>query len=229
MVKAKHDLTGKRFGRLTVLYQTDDYVYPNDGKRTARWHCICDCGNECDKLGTLLFNDRTHSCGCYRSDVSKDVNKKYNEYDLTNDYGIGYTSANEEFYFDIEDYDTIRHHSWCLSDGYVVSANNIRMHRIVTDCKDEYEVDHVNHRTNDNRKTNLRVGTHQENMMNKKIYRNNTSGVPGINWSNSHKQWHVRIQVNGSRINLGYYDDFDIAKQVRKSAEETYFKNSKGE
>lgn len=225
MVKSRTDLTGKRFGRLTVIYQTDDYVNRFTGQRAARWHCMCDCGNEYDTLGTSLLNNKVHSCGCYSNDIKRAVHKKFNRYDLLEDIGIGYTEKGEKFYFDPEDYHKIKNHSWHLCDGYVVAGNNVKMHRIITDCGDGDEVDHVNHRTNDNRKRNLRVGTHQENMMNKRTYKNNTSGVPGVTWSKSHKQWHSRIQVKGDRIELGYYDDLDAAKQVRKDAEATYFHN----
>lgn len=224
MVKPRHNLIGKRFGRLTVVSQAEDYVNPTSGNRATRWHCICDCGNECDKLGTSLVNNRIFSCGCYADETRRSVNKKYNRYDMTNDYGVGYTNKGEEFYFDLEDHDKIREYCWHLSDGYVVSRNNIKMHRVVTGCDAHDEVDHLNHRTNDNRKQNLRVGTHQDNMLNKTLYKNSTSGISGVSWSKSHNKWQVRIQVAGNRITLGFYDDFDIAKKVRKDAERMYFK-----
>ena len=37
----KYDLTGERFGRLTVVEKVVD---EEDG--LTKWHCICDCGNE---------------------------------------------------------------------------------------------------------------------------------------------------------------------------------------
>lgn len=225
MVKTKEDLTGKRFGRLIVTHQVDDYIVPSNGGHVAKWHCICDCGNECDRLGTQLIRGKTHSCGCFSIDTLKEVNKKYNRYDISEQCGIGYTERGEEFFFDPEDYHKIKDYCWNLSDGYVVSRNNVKMHRIVTDSTEGEEVDHINHMHHDNRKQNLRVGTHQENMMNKVPYKNNTSGVPGINWNKNHNRWQVRIQVNDKRINLGYYDDFDAAKLARKDAEKHYFQN----
>ena len=36
MVKVKKDLTGQKFGRLTVIRQVEDYVNPNTGKRSAK-------------------------------------------------------------------------------------------------------------------------------------------------------------------------------------------------
>ena len=48
------------------------------------------------------------------------MHKKYNTYDLTGEYGIGYTSKDEEFYFDLEDYDKIKDYCWRITmQGYV--------------------------------------------------------------------------------------------------------------
>jgi hypothetical protein len=50
------DLTGKRFGRLTVT------GYAGRGK----WNCLCDCGNTSTVFGTNLRRGLTRSCGCFR-------------------------------------------------------------------------------------------------------------------------------------------------------------------
>ena len=55
------DETGNRYGKLTVLYRTED-LRPGE----ARWHCKCDCGNECDVSGVHLRNGSVKSCGCLR-------------------------------------------------------------------------------------------------------------------------------------------------------------------
>lgn len=56
MAKLK-DLTGKKFGKLTVV------SYAGDGK----WNCICDCGNEKIANGEYLGRS-TNSCGCLKRD-----------------------------------------------------------------------------------------------------------------------------------------------------------------
>lgn len=67
MIKVRKDLTGQRFGKLVVLYQTEDHVLSN-GKRKAKWYCKCDCGNECDVIGMYLMNGDTKSCGCLQTE-----------------------------------------------------------------------------------------------------------------------------------------------------------------
>jgi len=56
------DLTGKKFGKLSVIRRSKDLFL--SGKPCIRWMCICDCGKEKDILGTSLRNGATKSCGC---------------------------------------------------------------------------------------------------------------------------------------------------------------------
>lgn len=60
------DLTGKKFGRLTVIRQDgrDDY-----GR--IKWLCECECGRISTVIGNLLKNGTTKSCGCLRSEEVK--------------------------------------------------------------------------------------------------------------------------------------------------------------
>lgn len=58
------DLTGKKFGLLTVQYRIDDYVKP-DGRKVSRWRCNCECGGEKDAtMEYLKRNPVPPSCGC---------------------------------------------------------------------------------------------------------------------------------------------------------------------
>ncbi len=53
------DLTGRRFGRLTVIARAEN---SKDGR--ASWLCICDCGNKCIVVGDKLRRGEKKSCGC---------------------------------------------------------------------------------------------------------------------------------------------------------------------
>ena len=115
------DLTGQKFGRLTVICRGE-----NTKDDCVRWWCQCDCGNPELTLvyAKYLRNGKSKSCGCLIVEASH-KRKKYNTYDLSGDYGIGYTSnlnlnGNNEFYFDLEDYDKIKNYCWCFDDdGYL--------------------------------------------------------------------------------------------------------------
>ena len=55
------DLTGKQFGRLTVIKQADDRISPSN-KRIIRWLCQCECGNFkiIDGANSNLFSPYLH-------------------------------------------------------------------------------------------------------------------------------------------------------------------------
>lgn len=53
------DETGNKYGKLTVLYKAK-----TEKGKPVKWHCLCECGNEKDILGTMLRNGNTKSCGC---------------------------------------------------------------------------------------------------------------------------------------------------------------------
>ena len=58
------DLTGQRFGRLTVV----EKIQARAGSTNARWLCRCDCGNTTAVNGTTLRRGESQSCGCKRSE-----------------------------------------------------------------------------------------------------------------------------------------------------------------
>lgn len=65
------DLTGHRFGRLTVLK-----ILPKDGLTKRRWVCKCDCGNTHITYSIYLTKGWTKSCGCYRKEISAPNNAR---------------------------------------------------------------------------------------------------------------------------------------------------------
>ena len=69
------DLTGRRFGRITVLERSGTYRYPNGGCQ-AVWRCRCDCGEVFETVGGYLLQGRTTSCGCYRRERMREINAK---------------------------------------------------------------------------------------------------------------------------------------------------------
>jgi hypothetical protein len=60
------DLTGRKFGRLTVIEQA-----PNKGRGKTTWLCRCDCGQEVAVLANSLISGNTRSCGCLAIEILK--------------------------------------------------------------------------------------------------------------------------------------------------------------
>ena len=69
------ELTGQRFGRLTVVGFSHVLIYKGENKNSV-WLCLCACGKEVEVRGTLLKRGMTLSCGCYRDDVRTGVPAK---------------------------------------------------------------------------------------------------------------------------------------------------------
>lgn len=224
------DLTGEIFGRLTVIKRTDDYVSPK-GQRKVRWMCRCVCGNEKIVTSGDLTSGNTKSCGCLSIDSLIERSKKYNQYILDGEYGIGITSDGDEFWFDLDDYDKIKNYCWSYNNqGYVVARDGnldqpIKLHRLVMDVTDPFiYVDHRKHpprneKKKDNRKSNLLLCGASENQMNRSVATNNTSGCPGVYWNKDRHKWIVQI----NRIHIGCFVDYDDAVKARKEAEVEYF------
>src|SRR6185369_2984799 len=130
------DLTKQKFGKLKVI---ELFGFTKSNK--AVWLCLCDCGNETTVVGSHLINGNTKSCGCYKMEVArskKSYKRKTNTYDLSGKYGIGFTTKDEEFYFDLEDYNKIKNYCWRIHRGYVetsVTNNGVKttiyLHRLI--------------------------------------------------------------------------------------------------
>ena len=73
MGKHVKDLTGKRFGRLTV----EKYI--GIRKRQAIWLCKCECGNDTYTVARQLMSGGTTSCGCAQSQSAYNTCIKRNE------------------------------------------------------------------------------------------------------------------------------------------------------
>jgi hypothetical protein len=68
------------------------------------------------------------------------------------------------------------------------------------------QVDHKNTDKSDNRWTNLREATQQQNEQNKPLSKNNTSGYKGAFWHKNKKRWIASIRVDGRLRHLGSFD-----------------------
>jgi len=70
------DLTGQRFGRLTVLQNAGRKLAIGGKKEYIYWLCQCDCGNTCETTAANLKCGNSKSCGCLFDDFMK---SKFND------------------------------------------------------------------------------------------------------------------------------------------------------
>lgn len=72
------DLTGNKYGRLTVLHRDTERI----AKGSSYWICQCDCGNIKSVKSSALRRGEIQSCGCLRNERTSSVKKEKNEQDM---------------------------------------------------------------------------------------------------------------------------------------------------
>lgn len=212
-----------------------------DGERhpLRYWECECSCEAHTHMVigARYLIAGKSLSCGCAGKDdfLSRGPNHKTNTYDLSGEYGIGYTTnTNHPFYFDLEDYDKIKDYCWKEHrpvKHYVTLVATIknelgiprpvRFHQAIG-CTG---FDHINHDTFDNRKENLRPCTQHQNTFNAKRKKNNSTGIIGVSEQKecTKKRWRARLMLNRKEILLGTFENFEEAVKARLEGEKKYY------
>lgn len=228
--------------RLKVLQRVENRITPN-GCVKAQWLCECLCEKHTQFVttGERIRYGITKSCGCLLQEtatqtikqyqpMSAKLKRKYNEYTFFDTYGQGkFSNCEDVFLFDIEDFDLIKDYCWYKDNhGYAVShvkgtdrkEKRISMH-ILLGFK---YGDHINRDRTDNRKENLRDATPRENVRNRGVASNNTSGVVGVSWDKSRQKWRAYIRLEDGWRQLGRFLNKDAAVRARLEAEAKYFK-----
>ena len=140
---------------------------------------------------------------------------------------------------DDSDYNWLNQHKWYAHKNqgnfYAVRRSirtnekgkhfTISMHRQILRLGygDKREGDHQNHNTLDNRRDNLRVCTHRENIMNQTPQLNKTSKFKGVYWCKTRKKWGAYITIKKRMKNLGRFADEKQAALVYNTAAKKYF------
>lgn len=146
-------------------------------------------------------------------------------------------------YWRIKNRNTIRHNYVAGSikgfkDGYRrvgIEGKVYREHRIIMvlcfgHIPENAEIDHINHVRDDNRLVNLRFVTRGENRKNQSVSSKNASGVTGVYFSKTRKNYIAHITVNRKRIYLGAFKTLEEAAAARAEANLKYkFNNNHGE
>lgn len=178
---------GDKFNRLTIIEDLGFYLKEGTKDKAHYVKCKCDCGNEIIVQEYNLKSGHTKSCGeCAR--------KLNNYYIVGNVTYVQYNNSYDCFIIDTEDLDKIKNYRiFCTERGYPEicfgGGKYARLSRFIMNCPNDMVVDHINHKTWDNRKNNLQICTISENSKKKKRCTTNKSGFKGIYFDFNRKKW----------------------------------------
>jgi hypothetical protein len=209
------ELTGKRFGRFIVLR----FAGMNHRQNTT-WECLCDCGRKkivtaCKLLQGL--SKCSERCPAKQTLLPVDVT-------IPPQSKLIPLSRGKFAIIDEELYETISIWNWCaelnrntwyahravyLGGGRAhCKLQKIKMHRFVLGLETGSGgiVDHINGNGLDNRRCNLRLCQHSDNIQ-KGPHKKNKYGFLGISITKDspHRPYRARISDNGKRIGLGNF------------------------
>jgi hypothetical protein len=110
-------------------------------------------------------------------------------------------------------YPELAQYRWRVnSSGYAVrsyKANDkeivVCMHREIMHAPRGLVVDHIDGDKLRCLRANMRLITQQENLMNRRCFKNNRCGYKGV--TQQHGKWHARIQFHEKLIHLGFWSD----------------------
>lgn len=196
------DLTGQRFGMLTVLHRAEK-PYP-----VVYWTCQCDCGKIIDVTANNLSSGHTVSCGCRR--VNKYIGQRFG--------ALTVLEKTEEVVI----HGRTKSPLWkCRCD-----CGNITFVRLdsLTSGATRSCGCHMEDKIEKMRTAAGYVdGTQISRIRKIPQTSNNSSGIVGVYWDKRSGKWRARLGFKGTVYHLGSYSDLLNAVAVRKQAEQIIF------
>lgn len=190
------DLTGLRFGRLTVCGPTEK----RSANRYILWRCQCDCGNLVEVGRDKLLSGGTTSCGCGQKPPRKDyLGKRFGMLTVT-----GYAGKKGGV------------HYWrCRCDcgnQTEVSQSNLQDGQVSCGCIQSQRPG-----------LHFVDGTFVEGIQSNTLSKANTSGIRGVYFNKKRGKWIAQIMFKGKCYYLGGYSQIEEAAKARRQAEERIY------
>ncbi|ULT55402.1 AP2 domain-containing protein [Neobacillus drentensis] len=216
------DLTGQRFGRLTVIRFSH-----TDKRYKVYWDCQCDCGNEKTIVSFNLTSGKTQSCGCLHKEVAAErllkhgndrIGKRTREYEIWVHMISRCENINDKSFPDYGGRNIKVCDNWRTSFEKFLEDMGERP-------TDKHSIDRID--VNGNYEpSNCRWATKEVQSRNTRVYKTNKTGVSGVYFNKKLNKYQARIAVNGKHIHLGCFLTLEEAANARRKAEEEYWKTS---
>lgn len=199
----------------------------NETLKAERFYFTCPiCGKESYKRQSEIQPTNYCSKKCYQATLNK--SQYITEGEITKIIIPNKTKGEVVAFIDTKNLEKVRPFSWALERNNYVSHRGrrvyVKLHRLITNCPDDMQVDHIDRNPLNNLENNLRICTPSENMQNKsKISKHNKScGVKNITWSKKENKWIVTIQIQNTRKQIGKFVNLEDAKIAAQEAREKY-------
>lgn len=115
----------------------------------------------------------------------------------------------------------ISKHKWYLRNGYAYNDSVGKLHNFIMRAENGQWYDHINTKSLDCRKDNLRPCTVQENNRNKSMSSNNTSGAKGVTIGK--RGYLAYITVDNKKIGIGKFNNLISAAKAYNRSAKAYF------
>lgn len=146
------------------------------------------------------------ACGNNAIKIKTRINKKRNwDFNQPEDYKLIPLSSGNFTKVSNEDFNRLKDINWTESSGYAINYDYGKLSRVVLNAPKGLLVDHKNHNTLDNRRSNLRLCTKQQNSWNTRSERRSTSNYKGVSWYKQIGKWKAQITKDGVKHSLGYF------------------------
>lgn len=154
--------------------------------------------------------EKTARCCCRSCDVEFRVAQARQEPEPTSVPGARWVplTGGKFALVDAGDFDDVSGFSWCRAGGYACrrsGGETVSMHRHIMSVPRGIEVDHVDGDVFNNRRSNLRLATRQQQTQNQRLRRTNTSGYVGVCWHRGEQRWAATIRVEGRYRRIGAF------------------------
>lgn len=193
--------------------------------------CI-ECGSEFQRRPIRLKPGGNRCVPCALADEKRRrvYEIKGNKVEYREDYAVLVTSKGEEILCDNADVPFLSGYTWHVdhSSGKAYARamtrtdgiqSHVKMHRLLLSAPEGVLVDHWNGNGLDNRRENLRLATHAQNICNSKRYSHNKSGYKGVYAEPKRGRWSAQIRVDKKLIYLGSFENvLDAARAYNEAA-----------